>query len=728
MPTTFDVFYLGVLADMDTVEGNSISENAGALVGTTAGSVGSPIYGDVHSWSPGTGGFSSGESNGYDKDNSPDEYFRIDGGADQKFDSLTLYNATLTYADGTTDTITAVVAQDDAGNAYLLPETSYNADQAALEAKPVTSITFDSVADDDDDFLYATRYDASYAEPDGTVDGTSGDDSIGPGYVDAQGDAVDGWDGDDDEIDAGGGDDTIDSGAGNDNIWGRGGADSIDGGAGDDTIRGNGGNDTIDGGTGDDSLIGGGGSDRFVINDGFGSDTIAGGEHGSEYDALDLSGLSSGATVVLSGDEVGTATDGNDTLSFSQIEEIIGTDHGDIIDGSAAADGMDYVVAGDGDDTIIGTSGNDDLRGQDGNDLIQGGDGSDNLEGGSGDDTVSGGDGHDQVYGNSGDDVLDGGAGDDWFSAGSGQDTISGGTGDDYIELQGDSDRDIVVLEDGFDNDTVYGFDLSDFGDGTTVDQFDISNLTDGGGSPVSVNDITVTDTNGDGTGDAILTFPNGETVTLDGVLASQVDESLELMAIGFVCFATGTLIATPDGDRKIEEIAPGDFVTTRDNGPQQVRWVAASAFGNGDRDLPKNLVPIRIKPGLLGNSRPLIVSQQHCIMMESLKNGETFFVRAKHLAEETTFASFAKGRKQITYCHLLTEQHEVLISNDMPSESFYPGPLALKLLGKTDRKRLLSLLPGLADTSAENAYGPPARPILSRKQLKKHQSESAFT
>lgn len=59
-------------------------------------------------------------------------------------------------------------------------------------------------------------------DPDGVVDGTELDDLLAPGIADAQGDEVDGSDGNDDVIVAGGGDDTVYGGLGNDRIDGDG--------------------------------------------------------------------------------------------------------------------------------------------------------------------------------------------------------------------------------------------------------------------------------------------------------------------------------------------------------------------------------------------------------------------------------------------------------------------------------------------------------------------------
>lgn len=145
MPTTFTVFSLGNLPDIDTTEGNTLAENADALEGMVFGGPGNALLNSAQTFSPGSTGFTGGTPNAYDQNNTPAETFRINGGADQVFDSSVVYNATITYSDGTSATITAVVFQDTNGNTYLAPEFSANADQLALQAGPIQSLTLDSL-------------------------------------------------------------------------------------------------------------------------------------------------------------------------------------------------------------------------------------------------------------------------------------------------------------------------------------------------------------------------------------------------------------------------------------------------------------------------------------------------------------------------------------------------------------------------------------------------------
>lgn len=146
MPTTFDVIYLGNLAEIHVNENSAVLDTSAvnSWLGTY-GSSGSPLYGDVQSWAPGAVGFSGGDADAYDlRQTSSADTVSIDGGADQVVDALMLYNATITYDDGTTATITATLVQLDNGDVFWVPEYSDNADQAAMEAKPIVSLTLDS--------------------------------------------------------------------------------------------------------------------------------------------------------------------------------------------------------------------------------------------------------------------------------------------------------------------------------------------------------------------------------------------------------------------------------------------------------------------------------------------------------------------------------------------------------------------------------------------------------
>ncbi|WP_099826184.1 Hint domain-containing protein [Oceaniglobus indicus] len=241
----------------------------------------------------------------------------------------------------------------------------------------------------------------------------------------------------------------------------------IDGRDGDDTIKGGQGQDTIDGGAGDDRLEGGGGNDlmsggdgrdTFVIDDGFGSDTIIGGEGGFNHDTIDLANLTGPVTVTYSDGKAPTITDGASTLNFTEIEQVVLTDQADIVDGTADTTGIRVEGQG-GNDSLFGGSGNDILSGGTGNDRIDGGDNADRLYGEDGNDTLLGGAGDDRLDGGMGDDSLQGGAGRDTLNGAAGNDTLSGGDGADLLVDRGGND----FMHGDAGDDSIYALDGNNF-------------------------------------------------------------------------------------------------------------------------------------------------------------------------------------------------------------------------------------------------------------------------
>lgn len=634
------------------------------------------------------------------------------------------------------------------------------------------------------DMLYGGAHDDSMLGQygDDTLYGDDGNDSVEAGTGN---DAIFGGAGHDslkaeagnDAVYGGAGNDTISLGDGNDSFgsWAsdESGDDSIDGGSGNDSLIAGAGNDHVYGGDGDDYLSGATGNDTldgdlgndtFGITDDHQSDTIYGGENPADFDQIYFSNYAStlGVSVTFTGTEVGSYNfqSGGASGSFAEIESISTTAYNDTLNGAAATgdlrlnagagddsitsgSGNDTIYFGSGNDTVFGGAGNDvidDIAGssQLGNDLIYGGGGNDIvwagldndtlsgdagddslwgeanddlLYGGTGNDTLDGGADNDRLYGGSGADRLDGGSGNDTLGGGAGDDSLTGGTGNDHFAFDSSGGHDLVS-----------DFDMS-LGDGHTADQLDVSDLHNADGSPVRPWDISVSD---DGHGRALLTFPGGESVVLGGVSPAQVAQHGMLHSMGVPCFAAGTRIMTPQGERCVEEIAVGDLVTTAAGRALPVLWHGQRRIDDLATQLQNQ--PIRLAAGAFGNRRDLLLSPQHGVYLPQA----AALIRARHLVGVSPGARVAKGIQSISYHHLLLPQHSLLLAEGARLESFYPGAMALAALSMPDRAAVRAVILALRPTAVTGTcadlptaaclaslYGPRCLPLLSRAAVR---------
>ena len=201
----------------------------------------------------------------------------------------------------------------------------------------------------------------------------------------------------------------------------------------------------------------------------------------------------------------------------------------------------------------------------------------------------------------------------------------------------------------------------------------------------------------------------------------------MRLFNAGIPCFTSGTLILTPQGERPIESLRPGDLVCTRDNGPQPLLWMAMRRLGAAELADDASLLPVLIRAGALGNDRPLFVSPQHGVLARLAQGGGTErLIRAAQLARMAGGGvRVARGTRRVTYVHLLFAAHQVVFTHGLASESFYPGPRAISELDRPALEEFARLFPGLTVSSAAEAapggYGASARPYARSRELPPH-------
>lgn len=196
--------------------------------------------------------------------------------------------------------------------------------------------------------------------------------------------------------------------------------------------------------------------------------------------------------------------------------------------------------------------------------------------------------------------------------------------------------------------------------------------------------------------------------------------QNVDTTTTGIICYASGTRILTPEGERPVESLKIGDDVMTYDHGPMPILWISQSTRRwPGSPDSEK---PIQIKSGALGEGLPvrdLIVSPQHRMLLQGVRRDSAEILAPAKGLTSLPGVRVMLGKQDVTYYHIMLEAHGILIAEGAPSESFYPGKQALRMLSISQRTELASVFPNLTRQSPKTAYGPLARRCLTVRETK---------
>lgn len=189
-------------------------------------------------------------------------------------------------------------------------------------------------------------------------------------------------------------------------------------------------------------------------------------------------------------------------------------------------------------------------------------------------------------------------------------------------------------------------------------------------------------------------------------------------------CLTSGTRIATPTGERPVEDLSRGDLVVTMDHGPQPVRALLSRRVGAAEMERMPRLAPVRIGPGALDGTlplRPLVVSPQHRMLVRSrvaermFGSGEVL-IAARKLTALPGIDEMPADRS-VTYWHVVLDRHAIIFAEGAPTETLFLGAQALTSIGPEGREELSTLFPGVISGSEAPAM---ARPIPSPRRQRR--------
>ena len=149
---------------------------------------------------------------------------------------------------------------------------------------------------------------------------------------------------------------------------------------------------------------------------------------------------------------------------------------------------------------------------------------------------------------------------------------------------------------------------------------------------------------------------------------------TLRFAEVACVSFTRGTHITMASGQQvPIEELKVGDKVLTRDDGPQQVRWIGQTTLrAVGD------FAPVVIKAGALHNANDLVVSPDHRLFVyqrqDRLGAGRNeVLVKVRHLINGDTV--YQQDGGFVDYFQLLFDEHQIIYAEGIAAESLLVDP-----------------------------------------------------
>jgi Hint domain len=135
-------------------------------------------------------------------------------------------------------------------------------------------------------------------------------------------------------------------------------------------------------------------------------------------------------------------------------------------------------------------------------------------------------------------------------------------------------------------------------------------------------------------------------------------------------CFLKGTKIQTAEGERKVEDLAIGDFLPTMFGGLRPVQWIGRYPIKKSDPCKPwvKDALPVRIARSALAPNVPhadLYVTSHHSLLIDGV------LVPAEALINGTTITRYeAREYDELEFFHIKLESHDVVYAEGVPAET----------------------------------------------------------
>jgi hypothetical protein len=151
-----------------------------------------------------------------------------------------------------------------------------------------------------------------------------------------------------------------------------------------------------------------------------------------------------------------------------------------------------------------------------------------------------------------------------------------------------------------------------------------------------------------------------------DAFVVTDQGGGVTAITITAMCFAAGTRILLPDGERAIEDLRPGDLAVTESGRTQPIRWIGRRHIDFRHHPNRHRVLPVRIAANAFGLCKPrrdLLLSPDHSLFIDDV------LIPVRHLVNGSTVAQIAC--REVTYYHIELPRHDVLLAEGLPAESY---------------------------------------------------------
>ena len=135
------------------------------------------------------------------------------------------------------------------------------------------------------------------------------------------------------------------------------------------------------------------------------------------------------------------------------------------------------------------------------------------------------------------------------------------------------------------------------------------------------------------------------------------------------ICFITGTGILTVDGAVEIENLCVGMTVVTASGTEREIIWIGKRTIDCSAANA--HMAPVKVRANAFGLGTPerdVLLSPGHPVLVK--QDGREVLVPIMNLINGTTIAR--TSMQSVTYWHVELDQHDVLLADGLPAESFF--------------------------------------------------------